>query len=380
MESMSASGKSIDILSLADEVVKQDVVCPVESTWDEQIEEVVIDAVPASWRDYFDAVHDAHRKRDYANTLNASIHRLKNEPDALAEELISFTESLLMDHNAPQKERSLYEIGVGAYDRVSSDSGRGLLYWPVHDMDEAFDPITDEYIVLQADAKCGKTALALQACLTWAESGHRVSYANLEMPDLQFSARILSYLAGVDWRRMIQKRADADEHERIKGALKILKDLPLYACHGSKTIEQLMAWARREVRRGSDLLVIDNTKHILRGTYRKLSRTEFFGEISTAGKLIRESVDRPVLLLHHTNKDGDASWSADFSRDCDKILSMREVTHSRSGDVPPVPEGYEAGKWIRISSPYNRTGTSNWRDLFFDGPVLRFKSKAEMPT
>jgi hypothetical protein len=118
------------------------------------------------------------------------------------------------------------------------------------------------------------------------------------------------------------------------------------------TAEQLIAWGIAEKRAGSRLLIVDNMKHI-RTTSKYNSLPELFRELSLKAKRLRDETKLPVIMLHHTNEDGDVSWSKDIKRDVDILITM---TKDEDLSVTPAVPGDQAIDFVRFKIDKNRDG------------------------
>jgi hypothetical protein len=84
----------------------------------------------------------------------------------------------------------------------------------------------------------------------------------------------------------------------------------------------------------------------------KKDTVEQFRELFLGCKRIRDDVDLPFMILHHTNTEGEAAWSRDIERDADIMLHMNVTSESNKGD--PVDEyigiGFEFRKYREDAS------------------------------
>jgi replicative DNA helicase len=332
----------------------------------------------AHWKQYFDEVRESYRLRQYTKYLKMGIEKVETERDVSVDDLISFTEGLINGLSMAENERSLVELGEDTLQKKLDPSRPNLLHWPLLDLDWACDPIDKDYIILQADPKAGKTALAIQTCIHLGGQGIKTSYANLEMPDEKFIGRVISHMGQLNWRIIQKQRVSINGGkeeakiviEKAKQAVKLLKDFPLSVVHRAMTMEQLLAWGMKEKRSGSRLLVIDNTRHILKSAFENSSRVEFYGKISAFGKHLRDKTALPVILLHHTNREGDSSWSIDFHKDCDKIIKLSKEDEGH--------EDFPQSKWIHANCIFNRDGPEGHTRLLFDMPKQTFRQESDI--
>jgi len=90
----------------------------------------------------------------------------------------------------------------------------------------------------------------------------------------------------------------------------------------SITLEMIYAWAKSEVKAGSKLIAIDNSRHLRMTSEYKGDRSAFYSAISLTAKRIRDDFNVPVIMLHHTGREGQVSWSDDIEKDADIVLML----------------------------------------------------------
>jgi hypothetical protein len=126
-------------------------------------------------------------------------------------------------------------------------------------------------------------------------------------------------------------KARQDEHELYLNACEEMKALPLDVDDRTADIAGLFAWAVMAKQRGAKALIVDNLKHIR--TDGRKDATEQFRELFLGCKWIRDDVNLPMMVLHHTNQEGDAAWSKDIERDADVMLHMNTVARENLGET-----------------------------------------------
>lgn len=253
----------------------------------------------------------------------------------------------------PEEDVSMAEIGdmiLAEYENPNKTVG---LLWPIHIMNRVLAPITDELIYLAGVESSGKTALALQILISLAEHGHIVSMASMESKLKKLLPRIISQVGNVDtYRLKFPGEHDPKDMQRVRDALATIKTLPMRISERAMTMAQLCAWGHSEKRAGSELLIIDNMKHI------RLNNTEstvaMFRELSIKLKWMRDDVGLPMIVLHHLTDSGDVSWSKDIKRDADILLYIFPDTDK---EIVPGPEnGMRGESFANIEVKKNREG------------------------
>ena len=211
------------------------------------------------------------------------------------------------------------------------------IYWPIQAMRNTYGFIECDLICLLAQPSCGKTAFALQCAATWAKQGHGVAIKSLESKRGQIASRLIASLGNVNVSRVRRNVALDVEREQYLAACGILEGLPIEVDDKGCDIAGVYAWAVSAKQRGAKVLILDNLKHIRNGSHTK-DVTELHREHFLGCKWIRDDLELPFMVLHHTNDEGKAAWSRDIERDADVMLYMTEGEGTLKGD--PETERY----------------------------------------
>lgn len=249
------------------------------------------------------------------------------------------------------------------------------LPWPVSGLNDGIGPITDELVFVAAKESLGKTAFALQWAISLAWGGHIVSIRTLESATKKLVQRIISNVGQVNTWKLRTKQGGAEDKRKAVLAVERIGEIEnrIRICSAPANMEKLKAWAMMEKQKGSEFLIIDNMKHI-RPSQKYSSPVEQFRDISQQLKWMRDDVGLPVLVLHHTNEQGDVSWSSDIRRDVD-ILIVMEADEQNS--VAPGPHNGWVGKRIvRFDVRKDRDGASGFAvTQIFRGDVQTFEDE-----
>jgi replicative DNA helicase len=242
---------------------------------------------------------------------------------------------------------------------TAPDDAHTLLEWPVPSITRNMGRVDREIIWIVARESVGKTAFVIQWLLRLGLDGHMVSMASLESSCESVGSRAIANIGELDNFHIRQRSASKGLVER---AYKYADTIPkcIRVIDSSMSLDQLYAWGKSEARRGSKLIVIDNTRHItVRGN---IDRVNEVAEISSRMKQLRDETQIPVVILHHSTYDAktgkeDVSWSKDIRRDADVIIFLKadeELT-----EVPQSPA--DPGKWaVRFCVDKNREGRKGY--------------------
>lgn len=329
--------------------------------------EHLVDRVPtATQAEYFaEVVLDKALRRQIIERSRAAVEDAYYSPKP-ASEVVALAQSNLSGLIVTdRKELTIAETAGECVKRWRNLKPEDLVVrWPLRDIHDAFGHIEHELIILASQPSIGKTAFVLQTLLSNARRDVMVSLLSLESPLDSIAARCISLLAGVNTFRL--RRGLGPEHHLTKAdeAAAVLAKLPFRATSVQMTLEQIRAWAMREKAAGSRLLAVDNTRHI-RSNRQYKNRFDLFADISIGLKHIRDDVGLPIIVLHHTNNDGDLSWSSDFKRDADIILKLEcDVALEDAGETPII-------SLLTVKAREGKTGTAQMR---FDKAIQTFFS------
>ena len=222
--------------------------------------------------------------------------------------------------------------------------------WATLEMDRALGRISDELIYIAGRPGTGKTAFVVQLMVRNAINGITTSLRSLESKRSKIIGR-LRLNQGEDRQKI------KDLHEFLH-----ISDRPA-------TPADLRAWVMEEVKASSKLAIIDNMKHI-RADKRHDSTHAEFRHHSQALKFVRDDTEMPLIVLHHTNRDGQLSWSDDIERDADIVIMLEEneeMTNSK---------GFQTHQKSVINARVvkSREGTAGFQiPLIFDKVHQRFE-------
>lgn len=253
----------------------------------------------------------------------------KTSPDdapALAGEIGSATDRA-MQAGRLMVSGTLSDAGKQWLDRVTAPIEHNIMLdWPVERITSEMGRLDAEIVWLMAQPSLGKTAFVLQWLICLAMQGHLVSFASLESSAQSIASRAISQIAPMNNWAIRQRRAsEAQIRQAYQAAAQIPEHIRI--TDGSMTLDQLYAWGKAEARRGSRIIIVDNTRHIRVPGF-ATDRINATAEISTRMKQLRDDTGVPVVVLHHTTIDRKtgtetASWSSDIRKDADIIAMLR---------------------------------------------------------
>ena len=337
----------------------------------------LVDAVPTvahaeSWRDRIMACW-TRRRVDLA--LGEAAERVRGSDDA--EDPMGLALSTVMaaaHHTAKREEIDGVSLAREVVRRAGEVKGKAVgIEWPTARLRHILPPIEAEngFAFIMAPPSVGKTALALQMAMkTLVQHERRVDYIGLEGAPRQMVRRCLMNCLGLQLDRplseMEQTRAEGlaarmfsrDRADRIEMTAR------------PNTIGAIRAHARQAKEAGSLGVFIDNMKHIRTTGQRFNSRVEQFLWVSIELKYIRDDVGIPIIVLHHSNDDGETRWSKDIDADAD--LSIKLLRDDQESVPATAANNFQERAIVDLDVAKNRDGETPKVQLWFQKTVQRF--------
>jgi replicative DNA helicase len=256
---------------------------------------------------------------------------------------------------------TLSAAAVTWLDRMTAaDESNVMLDWPLDAITAEMGRLDREVVWIIAQPSIGKTAFVLQWLIRLAFDGHLVSLASLESSAESIASRAIAQIAPMNNYQIRQRRANPNQVRQAYEAARRIPD-QIRITDGSMTLDQVYAWGKAEARKGSRLIVIDNTRHI-RVPGRAADRINMVAEISTRMKQLRDDAQVPVVILHHSAIDKQtgiesASWSSDIRKDADIMIFLKRDSELSREPQSPTDHGVHA---VRFSVDKNREGRAGY--------------------
>ncbi|NLS97965.1 MAG: AAA family ATPase [Planctomycetaceae bacterium] len=234
-----------------------------------------------------------------------------------------------------------------------------------------------ELAILAARPSMGKTALATQVALYFAEHGRHALIVTLEMPARSLAERILANRAGVSLQAIRSRSLSHDDRSRlVTGNL----DLPVQHLHLVDRPRMTVAEIRWEVmlrrqKHSIDLVVVDYLTRLQPADPRQ-TRYLQVAQITADLKDIAAEFAVPVLCLAQLGRAAEAKGetrprlshlreSGDIEQDADVIAFLHRPERVDRDDPDVMGKAY-------LFLEKNRNGPCGEYPLTFDGPTGRF--------
>jgi len=384
-----AKGEPIDILSLSNRLREKG-----------KLEEIggisylteLVNSVPTASH-VFHYAKIVQRKRILRDLISASqeITLLAYDESQDPEKLLDEAERRIFgiaQKGLPQNFVSVKETLEDAFERIDrlSKHGGSLRGIPTgfSDLDNILAGLQkSDMIVLAARPTLGKSALATCIAANVAISKKiPVGIFSLEMSRDQIVDRLISLVSGVDlWRiRTGKLSAEGDENDftKIRNALSVLSEAPIYIDDGAATnVLQMKAMARRlQAEKGLGLLIVDYLQ-LMQPVNQKASPVEQVSENSRALKALAKELNIPVLVISQLSRAveqrspqiprlADLRQSGSIEQDADVVLFIYREDYYR-------PETSRKGIADIIVAKH-RNGPVGRVELYFDERTVSFRN------
>jgi replicative DNA helicase len=263
---------------------------------------------------------------------------------------------------------TMKEAGHALIDRLTApDAETTLLDWPVRAITDMVGRISRDVIWICAQPSAGKTAFILQMTRLLAAQGRKIALASMESDVESIAGRLIASTAPMSTTNLRQGRATDEEIAKAREAADNLSD-NIIVTGGSMSIDVCCSWGKAQVRKGAEMLIFDNTRHVtVNGSN---GRVDEMATMSKRFKQLRDECQVPILVLHHSKIDEDGkesvSWSSDVLKDCDLLVFLR--LDDKKEDM------------VRFNLKKNREGPSHLcAPLRFDKDTQRFERWIDDP-
>lgn len=236
-----------------------------------------------------------------------------------------------------------------------------------------------ELFVFAAEAKQGKSMMLLNCAVDLMRQGYAVLYLDSELNTRLFTARLISHLTEIDFKRITSGRYSGEESERIDRALAWLKEQRFTHLYIPMFDQQSIYTAVKKVKhtQGLDVLIVDYFKDSSEGdaygAYQELGRlvdlvkNQICGDLGIAG-----------IGAAQETASGRLAGSAKIGRNASTIAYIREKTQEEV-----LADGPECGN-KKLFIALNRNGMQmapgEYIDLQFNGNTVSYEqAKQHIP-
>lgn len=385
MQSLRHSRKTIDVVTLADQLWKDGVL---DSLWGtDYLYELSTFLLSPSWcAEYAKIVKEKSVLRGILKVSQNVIGDVYEQKDA--PELLERIEKRIFDLTQMKVGDSLHHIKdilsqrieeyMDVVDNPEKAQAKKIMshYNGIDDMLGWFKP--GELIILAARPSMGKTAFAINVLTNIAVKQKKsVAIFSLEMGSEQIVDRILSTIAEVPMYKITKWNLDSEDFSKIGEAIEILWETQVYIDDKwSANITQLRSKLRRlKIEKWSlDLVIIDYLQ-LMHGSAFVWNRVQEISEISRNLKELARELEVPIMALSQLSRAveqridkkpqlSDLRESGAIEQDADSVLML----HREDYYDPDTDRKWATDVCIRK----NRNGAVGEVELFFQASIMKF--------
>lgn len=295
----------------------------------------------------------AETVKDYAGRrkmIDLCMQQLRRVPDQSANELAASLAHDVAALASPEgaKATSIREHLAALLDDLQRPAAQNQMPtgWP--DLDRISPVNRGDYVIIAAEAKGGKSTLALSYLSEVAKRGLPVLLCSLEMPASEITQKLLARASGVAMQRMQRRELTALDMQRIEIAMEEMAGWKAEIRADCFDLGAILGAARLAKARYPDLaMVCVDYLQLVRGPRAKgESREREVAEVSRSLRLLAMDLDCVVVALSQLNDDGRLRESRAIGQDATAVWRLAE-TEDKARDAR------------RLAIPVQRNGESN---------------------
>lgn len=321
------------------------------------------------------------------NVLNAALRRdvfkklrecealcLDESEKDLEQKIYSSLDDIMVEYSSTNDIPPYSEIVDDCWSKIKERQGNGYAGIPFK------FPVLNEYATLErgelfifaAEAKQGKSMMLLNCAVDMMKKDLALLYLDSELNSRLFTARILSHLTGVEFKRLTAGNYTEEEEARILNAKEWLKTRKFTHIYIPMFDQQSIYTAVKKVKhtQGLDVLIVDYFKGKGEGdafdSYQELGRfvdmvkNQICGEMNIAG-----------LGAAQATATGKVADSAKIGRNASTIAVIRDKTPEEI-----EIDGPDCGN-KKLTVVLNRNGMQmapgEYIDLQFNGNIIQYE-------
>lgn len=329
-----------------------------------------------------DTVMDAAFRRDtYKKLRECQQLCLRPSERNIEQQIYNMLDDVMMEFSAANEIPQYKDVVDRCWEEIKDRQGSGYAGIPFKfsALNEYATIERTELFIFGAEQKQGKSMMLLNCAVDLLRQGYAVLYLDSELNTRSFTARILSHLSGVEYKRLTAGNYTPEEEKKIEESREWMKTRKFTHIYIPTFDQQSIYTAVSRVRhtQGLDVLIIDYFKGKGEGdafdSYQELGRfvdmvkNQICGGMNIAG-----------IGAAQATSGGKLADSAKIARNASTIAMITEKTPEEID-----ADGPECGnKKLRVV--YNRNGMQmaqgEYIDLMFDGNhILYEQAKQHIP-
>lgn len=337
--------------------------------------ETLARSTPEEYKILTHNVMDMAFRRDMYSKLNSCVDAVLSDPaDEVQQKIYKEIDDVMTEYSSLDEVTPFGEVVDECWEEIKSRQKDGYAGIPFKfpTLNEFVTLEKGELIVFGAGPKQGKSIMLLNHAVDLLKKDLSVLYIDSELNTRLFTARLLSHLTGIEYKRLTAGCYGEEEQQKIDEAIAWMKTrrfvhvyLPIFDQQTVYTTTKKMSHTM-----GLDCLIVDYFKSASDGdawdSYAELGRFTDMVKNTIAGKM-----GIYVLAAAQATESGKLADSAKIARNASTIIMIQEKTEEEMEQ-----DGPECGnKKLRVI--LNRNGMQHapgeYIDLIFDGNHILYE-------
>ena len=323
----------------------------------------------------------AFRRNTYQKLQECEALCKEESIDEIEEKIYKTIDDLMLEYSTTGEVPQFKDVIDDCWEEIKSRQGNGYAGIPFKfkTLNEYATIEAGELFIFAAEAKQGKSMMLLNCAIDLLKQGKSVLYLDSELNTRLFTARVLSHLSGIEYKKLTAGNYNEEEATRIEEAKRWMKTRSFTHIYIPMFDQQSIYSAVKKVyhTQGIDVLVVDYFKSTGDGdafsSYQELGRfvdtikNKICGEMKICG-----------IGAAQATSSGKVADSAKIGRNASTIALIQDKTPEEI-----EADGVECGnKKLRVI--LNRNGmqhaSGEYIDLKFDGNhILYEEAKQHIP-
>lgn len=207
-------------------------------------------------------VFEAAFRRDILQKLRECEKKcLDGSADNLSQQIYDVIDDIATSYSTMETIPTFSEVVDGCWSEIKSrqESGYAGIPFKFKTLNEFVTIEKGELVVFAAEAKQGKSMMLLNCAMDLLRRDKSVLYLDSELNTRLFTARVLSHLSGVEYKRLVAGNYDPDEAAEIEAAREWIKTkkfthiyIPMFDMQSIYTAVKKVSHTQ-----GLDVLIVD---------------------------------------------------------------------------------------------------------------------------
>lgn len=348
-----------------------------------EMSDVIARSTPEEYKMLVDTVMDFAFRRDALQRLRDCENLCFNSPqETIQQEIYQAVDDVMTEYSTKDDIPQYKDVIDECWDEIKSRQSNGFAGIPFKfpTLNEYATIEPGELFIFAAEAKQGKSMMLLNCAIDLLKQNLSVLYIDSELNTRLHTARVLSHLSGVEYKRLTSGNYSGEEAQRIEQAKSWMKTRRYTHLYVPMFDQRTIYTAVKKVKhtQGLDVLIIDYFKS-------SGEADDAWGSYAELGKFVdlvknRIAGDMGICAIGaaQATASGKVADSAKIGRNASTIALIQDKTPEEI-----EADGIECGnKKLRIL--LNRNGMQHaqgeYIDMRFDGNhILYEETKQHIP-